>query len=60
MIVPWNDLRRSTAAFAQHGSAAILSETVPANMGVVPPAAGFLELCASAPTRTARCSSPTR
>ena len=41
--------------------AAILCEPIPANMGLVPPAEGFLDAtCASSPTATARCSSATR
>jgi glutamate-1-semialdehyde 2,1-aminomutase len=43
VIVPWNDLEAVRAACAQTGFAAILVEPVPANMGVVPPAPGFLE-----------------
>jgi glutamate-1-semialdehyde 2,1-aminomutase len=44
VIVPWNDPDVLTAAVARHDLAAILVEPVPANMGVVPPAPGFLEL----------------
>jgi glutamate-1-semialdehyde 2,1-aminomutase len=44
VIVPWNDADALRAATEQHELAAILAEPVPANMGVVPPAAGFLEL----------------
>jgi glutamate-1-semialdehyde 2,1-aminomutase len=43
VIVPWNDFEAVDAAFAQHEFAAVLAEAVPANMGVVPAAAGFLE-----------------
>jgi glutamate-1-semialdehyde 2,1-aminomutase len=43
VIVPWNDLKAVRAACAQTRFAAILAEPVPANMGVVPPAPGFLE-----------------
>jgi glutamate-1-semialdehyde 2,1-aminomutase len=43
VIVPWNDLEAVRAACAQARFAAILAEPVPANMGVVPPAPGFLE-----------------
>ena len=43
VIVPWNDRDAVTAATEQHEFAAILAEPVPANMGVVPPAPGFLE-----------------
>ncbi|HUA48482.1 MAG TPA: glutamate-1-semialdehyde 2,1-aminomutase [Solirubrobacteraceae bacterium] len=44
VIVPWNDSAALTAATARHELAAILVEPVPANMGVVPPESGFLEL----------------
>ncbi|MGI8427979.1 MAG: glutamate-1-semialdehyde 2,1-aminomutase [Solirubrobacteraceae bacterium] len=44
VIVPWNDSRALIEATERHELAAILAEPVPANMGVVPPAAGFLEL----------------
>jgi glutamate-1-semialdehyde 2,1-aminomutase len=44
IIVPWNDPDAVRAACAEHELAAILAEPVPANMGVVPPAEGFLEL----------------
>ncbi len=44
VIVPWNDPEALIAATQDHELAAILAEPVPANMGVVPPAAGFLEL----------------
>ncbi len=44
VIVPWNDPGALVEATERHELAAILAEPVPANMGVVPPAAGFLEL----------------
>ena len=44
VIVPWNDEEALHAATERHPLAAILAEPVPANMGVVPPAPGFLEL----------------
>ncbi len=44
VIVPWNDPEALTAATDRHELAAILVEPVPANMGVVPPAGGFLAL----------------
>jgi glutamate-1-semialdehyde 2,1-aminomutase len=44
VIVPWNDPDALIAATTRHELAAILVEPVPANMGVVPPAQGFLEL----------------
>jgi len=44
VIVPWNDAEALIEATERHALAAILAEPLPANMGVVPPAAGFLEL----------------
>ena len=44
VIVPWNDEDAVRAAFAEHELAAVLAEPYPANMGLVPPARGFLEL----------------
>jgi glutamate-1-semialdehyde 2,1-aminomutase len=44
IVVPWNDPEAVTAATERHQLAAILAEPIPANMGVVPAAAGFLEL----------------
>ena len=45
IVVPYNDIDAVTAAVTQHGEAlaAILVEPVAGNMGVVPPAPGFLE-----------------
>ena len=43
IVVPWNDSDAVAAALAAHEVAAILAEPVPANMGLVPPADGFLE-----------------
>jgi glutamate-1-semialdehyde 2,1-aminomutase len=43
IVVPWNDADAVAAALAEHPVAAILAEPIPANMGVVAPAAGFLE-----------------
>jgi glutamate-1-semialdehyde 2,1-aminomutase len=43
VIVPWNDREAVEAAIAEHEFAAILAEPYPANMGLVPPEAGFLE-----------------
>ncbi len=42
IVVPWNDRDALAAAIAEQPVAAILAEPVPANMGVVPPADGFL------------------
>jgi glutamate-1-semialdehyde 2,1-aminomutase len=44
VIVPWNDEDAVNEAFAGHEFAAVVAEPMPANMGVVPPAPGFLEL----------------
>jgi glutamate-1-semialdehyde 2,1-aminomutase len=44
VIVPWNDPDAVRAAFAEHELAAVLVEPYPANMGLIPPAPGFLEL----------------
>ncbi|MEI6791917.1 MAG: glutamate-1-semialdehyde 2,1-aminomutase [Actinomycetes bacterium] len=44
VIVPWNDPEALIAATEEHEFAAILAEPYPANMGLVPPADGFLEL----------------
>ncbi len=43
IVVPWNDREAVARAFAEHEVAALLAEPVAANMGVVPPAEGFLE-----------------
>jgi glutamate-1-semialdehyde 2,1-aminomutase len=44
VIVPWNDFAAVVEATERHALAAILAEPVPANMGVVPAAPGFLAL----------------
>ena len=44
VVVPWNDPEALIEASGRHELAAILAEPVAANMGVVPPADGFLEL----------------
>ncbi|CAN5181499.1 glutamate-1-semialdehyde 2,1-aminomutase [soil metagenome] len=44
IVVPWNDHEALLAATEEHELAAILAEPLPANMGLVPPAEGFLEL----------------
>lgn len=43
IVLPYNDLAAADAAFAAHPGriAAVITEAVPCNMGVVPPAAGF-------------------
>ena len=45
VVVPYNDEAALDAAFAAHGTdlAAVLVEPVAANMGLVPPAPGFLD-----------------
>ncbi len=52
VIVPWNDPEAVIAATEQVAFAAILAEPVPANMGLVPPAPGFLELLRERATAT--------
>jgi glutamate-1-semialdehyde 2,1-aminomutase len=44
VVIPWNDRDALLAATEAHELAAILAEPLPANMGLVPPRAGFLEL----------------
>jgi glutamate-1-semialdehyde 2,1-aminomutase len=44
VVVGWNDREALIAATEQHSLAAILAEPLPANMGLVPPREGFLEL----------------
>jgi glutamate-1-semialdehyde 2,1-aminomutase len=43
IVVPWNDLEALEAALAEREFAAIIAEPLPANMGLVPPEAGFME-----------------
>ena len=45
VVVPYNDIDAVRAAFANHPGriAAVLAEPVAANMGVIPPAEGYLE-----------------
>ena len=42
VVVPWNDREAVSAALAAGEVAAIIAEPIAANMGVVPPEAGFL------------------
>jgi glutamate-1-semialdehyde 2,1-aminomutase len=42
VVVPWNDREAVSRALADHEVAAVIAEPIAANMGVVPPAAGFL------------------
>ena len=44
VVVPWNDEAALRAAFAEHELAAAICEPYAANMGLVPPACGQLEL----------------
>jgi glutamate-1-semialdehyde 2,1-aminomutase len=44
VIVGWNDGEAVARAFAEHEFAAVIAEPYPANMGLVPPVEGFLEL----------------
>jgi glutamate-1-semialdehyde 2,1-aminomutase len=43
VVVPWNDFDAVSRAAEEHDLAAIVAEPYPANMGLVPPRAGFLE-----------------
>ncbi len=43
IVVPWNDAEAVATALAEREPAAIVAEPIPANMGVVPPAPGFLK-----------------
>jgi glutamate-1-semialdehyde 2,1-aminomutase len=43
VVVPWNDREAVAKALADRPVAALLAEPIAANMGVVPPAQGFLE-----------------
>jgi glutamate-1-semialdehyde 2,1-aminomutase len=42
IVVPWNDREAVSRVLEEHSVAALLAEPIAANMGVVPPAAGFL------------------
>ncbi|MBO0776334.1 MAG: aminotransferase class III-fold pyridoxal phosphate-dependent enzyme, partial [Actinobacteria bacterium] len=46
LVLPYNDALAIRQAFAEHGPqvAGVITEACPANMGVVPPSAGFNEL----------------
>ena len=48
LVLPYNDRAAVSAAFAEHGPriAALITEAVPGNMGVVPPDPGFNEFLA--------------
>ncbi|MFI4990391.1 MAG: glutamate-1-semialdehyde 2,1-aminomutase [Solirubrobacterales bacterium] len=44
VVVPWNDAEALREASERHELAAIVAEPLPANMGLVPPREGLLEL----------------
>ena len=48
VVVPWNDREALSRALADHPVAALIAEPIAANMGVVPPAEGFLEFLRAA------------
>ncbi len=48
VVVPWNDREAVSRALVDHEVAAMIAEPIAANMGVVPPAEGFLEFLRSA------------
>jgi len=48
VVVPWNDREAVERALADHAVAALIAEPIAANMGVVPPAEGFLEFLRAA------------
>ncbi len=48
VVVPWNDREAVSRALADHAVAALIAEPIPANMGVVAPADGFLDFLRSA------------
>jgi glutamate-1-semialdehyde 2,1-aminomutase len=54
IVVPWNAPDRFEAALDEVGAelAAVLAEPLPANMGLVPPAPGFLEVLRAGCDRT--------
>ena len=48
VVVPWNDREAVSQALADHPVAALIAEPIAANMGVVPPADGFLQFLRAA------------
>jgi glutamate-1-semialdehyde 2,1-aminomutase len=48
VVVPWNDREAVERALANHPVAALIAEPIAANMGVVPPANGFLDFLRAA------------
>ena len=53
VVVPWNDREAVSRALDEHAPAALIAEPVAANMGVVPPAEGFLEFLRDATRESA-------
>jgi glutamate-1-semialdehyde 2,1-aminomutase len=53
VVVPWNDREAVSRALQDHPVAALIAEPVAANMGVVPPADGFLDFLRSASSEAA-------
>jgi glutamate-1-semialdehyde 2,1-aminomutase len=53
VVVPWNDREAVSRALDRHAPAALIAEPVAANMGVVPPAEGFLEFLREATRESA-------
>jgi glutamate-1-semialdehyde 2,1-aminomutase len=51
VVVPWNDRHAVEEALSTRPPAAIVCEPYPANMGLVPPAAGYLEFLREAADR---------
>jgi glutamate-1-semialdehyde 2,1-aminomutase len=51
VVVPWNDPGAVEAALSEREVAALICEPYPGNMGVVPPADGFLPFLREAATR---------
>ncbi len=62
LLASYNDLASVERAFKANRQqiAAIVVEPIAGNMGVVPPADGFLPVFAPSPTRTVRCWSSTK
>jgi glutamate-1-semialdehyde 2,1-aminomutase len=52
VVVPWNDREAVARALEEHPAAALIAEPIAANMGVVPPAEGFLEFLREATDAT--------
>jgi glutamate-1-semialdehyde 2,1-aminomutase len=52
VVVPWNDREAVRRALEEHEAAALLAEPIAANMGVIPPAEGFLEFLREATRAT--------